>query len=37
MKKLLKKILTDKKMRNLNAMSAFLATVASVGAPWFDK
>lgn len=34
MKKLVKKVLTDKAMRNAAAMSAFVATVASVGSPW---
>lgn len=36
MKKLIKKVLTDKVMRNATAMSAFVATVASVGSPWWD-
>lgn len=34
MKKLIKKVLTDKAMRNAATMSAFVATVASVGMPW---
>ncbi len=34
MKKLIKKILTSRKMRNAAAMSAFVATVANVGNPW---
>lgn len=32
--KLVKKVLTDKTMRNATAMSAFLMTVVSVGIPW---
>ncbi|MBI2450829.1 MAG: hypothetical protein HYV52_00605 [Parcubacteria group bacterium] len=36
LKKLVKKVLTDKLMRNAAAMSAFVATVASVGYPWGD-
>jgi hypothetical protein len=34
MKKLMKKILTDKKARNTTAMMTFLMTVVVVGAPW---
>jgi len=34
MKKLIKKVLTDKKARNLKKLSAFLVTVAGVGWPW---
>lgn len=34
MKKLVKKVLTDKATRNAATMSAFVATVASVGYPW---
>lgn len=33
-KKLIKKVLTDKTMRSAATMSAFVATVASVGMPW---
>ena len=36
MKKLIKKVLTDKKARNVTALSAFLTTVATVGYPWID-
>ncbi len=36
MNKLIKKILTDKRMRNLAALSVFLATVTSAGWPWID-
>lgn len=36
MKKLIKKVLTDKAMRNAATMSAFVATVASVGQPWLE-
>lgn len=36
MKKLIKKVLTDKMMRNAATMSAFVATVASVGEPWWS-
>ena len=37
MKKLIKKVLTDERMRNLTAMSAFMATVVSATAkPWRD-
>lgn len=35
MKKLIKKVLTSKAMRNAATMSAFVATVADVGAPWY--
>ena len=34
LKKLVKKVLTDKMMRNVAAMSAFVATVADVGGSW---
>ncbi len=34
LKKLIKKVLTDKTMRSAVAMSAFLLTVANVGTPW---
>jgi len=34
MQKLIKKILTDKKTRNVAAMSAFLLTVVDTGAAW---
>jgi hypothetical protein len=34
MKKLIKKVLTDKKSRNTSAMNAFVLTVSDVGAPW---
>lgn len=34
LKKLIVKILTNKKMRNTVALSAFLATAVSVGNPW---
>jgi hypothetical protein len=34
LKKLVKKVLTDKTMRNAATMSAFVATVANVGLPW---
>ncbi len=33
-KKLIKKVLTDKTVRSAVAMSAFLLTVANVGNPW---
>lgn len=33
-KKLIKKVLTNKAMRNATAMSAFVVTVADVGVPW---
>lgn len=33
-KELLKKLLTNKKMRNITAMTAFVATVGTVGIPW---
>jgi hypothetical protein len=36
MKKLMKKILTNKKARNLGMLSLFLLTVAKVGSPWFS-
>jgi len=34
MKKLIKKILTDKKVRNLKALTLFVLTVGVVGRPW---
>lgn len=34
MTKLMKSILTNKAARSASAMSAFAATVVSVGAPW---
>ncbi len=34
MKKLIKKVLTDKKARNKTALSTFMLTVAVVGSPW---
>ena len=34
MKKLIKKVLTDKKARNLTTLSAFMLTVAGAGRPW---
>lgn len=34
MKKLMQKILTDKKARNITALSMFLMSVMVVGAPW---
>lgn len=34
MKKLIKKVLTDKTMRSATMMSAFVATVADVGIQW---
>jgi len=34
MKKLVKKILTDKKSRNLAMLTTFMMSVAAVGAPW---
>jgi len=36
MKKLIKKVLTNKVMRNAATMSAFLLTVTSVGVGWSD-
>lgn len=36
MKKLVKKVLTDKRVRNAATMSAFVATVASIGSPWLE-
>lgn len=36
MKKLIKKVLTDKTMRNAAMMSAFVLTVASIGVAWGD-
>lgn len=34
MKKLIKKILTNKKARNTEAMDSFVRTAANVGQPW---
>jgi len=34
MKKLVKKILTDKKSRNLAMLATFIMSVSAVGAPW---
>lgn len=34
MKKLIKKILTDKKARNLKTLSMFALTVVAAGTPW---
>lgn len=34
MKNLIKKVLTDKKVRNAAALTAFVVTVSNVGAPW---
>ena len=34
MKKLIKKTLTDKKVRNAAAMSAFVTMVTDAGMPW---
>ncbi len=36
LKKLIKKILTDKRMRNTAVLSAFMAMIASAGIPWKD-
>ncbi len=36
MNKLIKKILTDKRMRSLMALSTFLATIVAIGRPWHD-
>ncbi len=36
LKKLIKKVLTDKTVRSAVAMSAFLLTVANVGASWLE-
>jgi len=34
MKKLVKKVLTDKKARNMTTLSVFMVTMANVGNPW---
>ena len=34
MKKLIKKVLTDKKARNTTALGTFTLTVVAVGMPW---
>lgn len=34
MKKLIKKVLTDKKARNLTTLNMLMLTVAGVGSPW---
>ncbi len=34
MNKLIKKVLTDAKVRNAAALSAFVVTVSNVGIPW---
>jgi len=34
MDKLIKKILTDRKIRNTAAISAFILTIAAAGEPW---
>ena len=34
MKKLVKKVLTDKKARNATALNMFTLTVVAVGMPW---
>ena len=34
MKKLIKKVLTDKKARSVATLSAFMLTIAGVGQPW---
>ena len=36
MKKLIKKVLTDKKARNMKKLSAFMLSVVAVGVPWVD-
>lgn len=36
MKELIEKVLTDKKARNTTALSAFLASVVTVGWPWMN-
>jgi hypothetical protein len=36
MKKLMKKILTNKSARNVAVLSVFLMTVVSVGTPWYN-
>jgi len=36
MKKLIKKVLTDKKVRNLKALIALVLTLGVVGEPWQD-
>lgn len=34
MKQLLKRVLTDKNMRNATLMAAFAVTAANIGQPW---
>ena len=34
MKKLMKKVLTDKSLRNITALTMFLMTVVVAGEPW---
>ena len=36
MKKLIKKILVDKKMRKVTAVSSLVFTLAAIGSPWKD-
>ncbi len=36
-KKIIKKILTSKKIRKAATLSAFVVTMASVAQPWSDK
>ncbi len=36
MKKLIKKVLTDKKARSVATLSAFMSTVMAAGRPWQD-
>lgn len=36
MKKLIKKVLTDKTMRNATMMSAFVVTASSAGVAWLE-
>lgn len=37
MKELIKKVLTSKAARSAMAMSAFMASIATVGQPWLDN
>ncbi|KKU87645.1 MAG: hypothetical protein UY17_C0012G0004 [Candidatus Beckwithbacteria bacterium GW2011_GWC2_47_9] len=37
MKKIIKEILTNKRVRNSSVLMSLIATVMSVGAPWFDR
>jgi len=37
MKKLIKKVLTDKSFRNLKTLSVFVLTLGVVGNPWAGK